>query len=836
MEDAPGAKPRPPEHPLLRSERSPRAPAAVAAAALAVGILASARAAALPVVPIWPRGFAAAALAAPAIVNVVHGRGRSRPYLAVAGDAALLASLALAGTVAYDAHHRLIPSDGVAALPHATPLTLTARVVEVRPSMARGTRAVVATETARASGSLNRERVCGLLWVSWPDAVAAPARGDRIELECRLEAPRGRRNPGAFDFAAYLRHRRIFATARAEAARVLARPPGPGRAQEWVARIVERRLPDRAATLMLGLLLGRTSELPDDTMEAFRRSGTVHILSVSGLHVGFIFLIANALLRSARVPPKAARLACIPCLVSFAVLIGPGPPVVRSTAMAVMLIAATSLERSVSTLNAVGAAALGILALDPGAALDLGFQLSFGATLGIVLLYVPARDHLPRHGSGWRGRTLKLADAAVLSTFAQLAVAPTMVATTGQFSIIAPLANLVIVPLSAYAVAAGIAMLALDRVPALAAPFSASAWASLELLLGAAHMAGQQGWAVAPIAARFAPAAALAVLTVGLALRGRVPRVAAAAAGGTALAVAVALALTGPGRGSSRAVFFDVGQGDATLLELPGRHYVLIDAGPAAPWMRSDAGRSVVVPHLHREGVTVLDALVITHGHDDHVGGAAAVIDEVRVRLLVLPSGWERSDLLSALVTRAKARGAEVLAVERGRTLRLPGVDSVAVFNPPAAGEARDLDENDLSIVFRAGVDGVDLLFTGDAGRRVDELMLERGGVERVDVLKVAHHGSPTSSTAPLLARARPAIAVVCVGEGNDYGHPDAGVLERLCDVGAVTFRTDLDGAVVLCPGPGGLEARGISSGRTERVAGRAYTEREAERPTTTSE
>jgi competence protein ComEC len=818
----------------LDQARPVRAPAALAALAIALGVVLAARMAGGPVRALAVRGAAAVLLAVPGAVNAVYSR---RPVSAAAFravDVSLLASLAVAGTIAYDAHHRLASPSDAGLLPRGVPLTVTARVVEVRPSLAGGARVVAAFERVAARPGAPERTASGLVWASWPDGEEPPGRGDIVEVSGPLEDPRGRRNPGAFDFAAYLRHRRILTVMRCEGARVVRRPPGVGRVQSWIAAAVERRLPGEAGTLMLGLLLGRTGELSDELMDAFRRSGTVHILSVSGLHVGFILLIAHALLRSARLPPKAARLLSIPCLVGFAVLIGPGAPVMRATAMVVIIIIARSMGRAQSTLNAVGVAAIGILALDPGSALDLGFQLSYGATLGIVLLYGPARRLVPAPRGRLSSRAAKLLDALVLSTSAQLAVAPTLMATTGQFTTVAPLANLVIVPLSTFAVAAGIAMLAANALPWLASLFAGSAWVSLQLLLASARLSGGQTWSAVPAAARFAPAAFLGVVALALCVRGGRPRTAGIAIAAGAAILATVLASTGPGRDRARVVFFDVGQGDAALLELPRRRYVLVDAGPGAPWMRTDAGKGVIAPYLRREAVTTLEAIVVTHGHDDHVGGAATVLRGFRVRTLVLPCGWERNALLAAVAKEARATGARVVSVARGDSLTLSGVDSLWVLGPPEGRDARELSENDASLVLRLRIGGARVLFTGDAGRRIDDLAVAAGDPLATDVLKVAHHGSPTSSTPAFIARAAAGIAVVSVGARNRYGHPDAGVLERLEASGARVFRTDRDGAIVLDLWDGFLTAEGTGSGRGATAA--VHGTRETEGPTTTSE
>jgi competence protein ComEC len=800
--------------------------------AVAAGVVAAANWHGSPVRHLVLRGVAAVVLVAPAAVHFVHRRTRASAAALGASDCALLAALAAAGTVAYDAHHRLAARTDASLLPRGVPVTLSARVVEVRPSASGTTRVVVAPRRARLSPGTEDAPAGGLVWASWPDGQAPPARGDEVEVVGALEDPRGRRNPGAFDFASYLRHRRILTVMRCDSARTLREARGVGRLQRAIAGIVERRLPGEPGTLMLGLLLGRTGELPDDLMEAFRRSGTVHVLSVSGLHVGFVLLIAHALLRSARVPPRAARLLSLPCVTAFTFLIGPGPPVLRSTVMAVVVILSGAMERAGSTLNAVGVAAIVLLSVDPGCALDLGFQLSYAATLGIVLLYGPLRSALPPLGGRVGARWTWLRDALLLSSAAQAASTPTLISVAGQVSVAAPLANLVVVPASTFAVASGMAMLAADRVPVLGSVFAGSAWASLELIERAARLTGDPAWSCAPVAARFAPAAFLGVVGLALGLRDGRSRAVGIALAAAALALVAALAFVGPGRDRARAVFFDVGQGDATLLELPGRRYVLVDAGPAAPWTRSDAGRAVIVPYLRKGAVTRLEALVLTHGHDDHTGGALAVIAQAPPRTLVLPRGWEGSPELARAADAARRAGARVVAVARGDPLAFSGADSVVVLAPPRGSPAKDGNDSSVVLLVRAGAARV--LLAGDAGVDVERTLLGPGAGVHADLLKVGHHGSATSSSAAFLGRVTPVVAVVSVGERNRFGHPSAGALERLEASGAKVMRTDLDGAVVVELRWDSLSAAATASDRTVAVPVQGTRERDG--PTTTSE
>jgi competence protein ComEC len=659
-----------------------------------------------------------------------------------------------------------------------------------------------------------------------------------VSLTGEIRRPPGRRNPGAFDFAFYLRNRGIGALLDVSEARVLRRGRGIAGAADWIERAIRRRVPGDSADLLSALLLGRSASLPEKTQRSFRRAGTVHVLAVSGLHVGFIMLVAHALLRSLRAPPRIARVLCVPAIAVFVLLIGPRPSAMRAVLMAAALTLSSTLERKTRPLNTLGVAGLALLLVQPGSLFDVGFQLSFSAIGGILLLHGWLSGILRRPLTALGGLGRRLADLAALSLSAQAGVAPALIGQFGEISLVAPLANLAAVPLAGAAVASGICVVAshaIGGIPARA--FAATAWVTARSLLCLTQSLGRMQWSAARVDARFWPVAlcltaALAVFATARGGRGRRVGYAVLALG---LVTCVAIARTGPARSVARAVFFDVGQGDSVLLELPWRNYVLIDTGPG-PTDRSggsgrvdgtfrlwDAGAGVVVPYLRRAGVGSLEALIVTHAHADHLGGAASVVQDAVPKRLVLPSGGANHGPFVALVRHARERGAQVLEVETGDTLAA-GSFRLSVLAPPAVLRAGVASENNSSVVVRLEMGGFSLLLTGDIEDPVEKILLRTGVLGPTDVLKVPHHGSATSSGERFVQRIGPSLAVIEVGEGNRFGHPDRCTLRTLESAGATVMRTDRDGAVVVTFGEDLLVAEAVASGsrwtlrRTGRV------------------
>jgi competence protein ComEC len=619
------------------------------------------------------------------------------------------------------------------------------------------------------------------------------SEGQQIRAEVRLHRPIGFRNPGVFDYPAQLRRQGILLVGSGRGDRVTPlsadTPAWPALVKRWAVATIRAQLPESSAALLAGLLLGERTTLPRETDEAFRRAGVYHVLAVSGFNVALIASSVFASLALLGVPRRATAVVAGVVLVGFGLVVGGQPSVVRATVMGLLLLLSALLERDSQVMNALCLSLLLLVAWRPGDLWDPGFQLSFAATAGIIYLAEPFTLFLKeRRWPHW------LATAVAVSLAAQLPVTPIMLAHFNQLSLIGVAANLLVVPLAGPATTLGMLALLVQLASETAASLLFNA---LWLLLVALRLAV---WAAAAIPGAMVhlpgPSAAAIVAWYGALvliphLAGRVfTRVTASALVAAALALSV-WPWVSPGDGRLRVTFLDVGQGDATFVELPEGPRILIDGGPGGP-RRFDVGERVLSPFLWNRPVGRLDVVALSHSDSDHAGGLGTVLRHFRVREFWESGRWGpgAQDTLAAL----SGSGAVRRVLRDGQRLWL-GRALVTVLNPDNRPSAR---VNDDSLVLRLDWQGVSLLFTGDLGGIGEARLLERGEPVRILALKVAHHGSRSSSSAAFLESAQPSFAIISVGSRNPFHHPAREALDRLEAAGARVYRTDRDGAVIL--------------------------------------
>ncbi len=755
----------------------------------------------------------------------------------VGGRAAWVAliGVALAGVAAGSWRHADTspnlhdPATSVAALVDGNEHRLIGTVVD-DPRPRAGRMQLMLGDLVTEDGAEPTDRL--LVWL--PRGIDARS-GDRLRLATRVELAE---DFDGFAYREYLARQGVGAIARARSAEVLTGEGGAGASFAAIRKLLlgglNRLVPEPEAALGAGILLGVRASIAPEINDAFATAGLTHVVAISGWNIAIVAALVMALVRPLERRPGGrwtTALVAATAIGSYVVLTGASPSVVRAALMAgAMLVGRLAGSRAHAT-SALGLAALVMLLVAPAVLWDVGFQLSLLATAGLIWF---GRSIEARLGSwpAW------IREPVALTMAAQLTTLPVILVNFERLSLVAPLSNVLVVPLvplamlaSAGASAGGVLMALVPLGPvgdACAWLLGGGAWLVLRAMIGVGQLTAGLPFAAvdvtvpAPLAVAWFPLLALAGWAMrvekrepgGRAVPDEAMTAAVAAVAGffrpiRALLALVALlgAITLGSRpdGLLHLTVLDIGQGDAILVEAPSGRTMLVDGGPDPELTLRRLGANT--PFFARR----IDLVVLSHPHQDHVAGLIEVLDRHRIgAILHAGIGFENA-AYDRLLTAAAAAAVPVRLARAGQVLALDATTSLEILFPSEPDASAPLPEGDInngSIVMLLRHGGFAALLTGDAEAPVEAALIGRGILRPVDVLKVGHHGSHSSTTPGLLAAIRPSLAVISSGEGNEYGHPASETLATLSAHGGIgVHRTDLEGDIEV-----------VSDGRSFRV------------------
>lgn len=645
------------------------------------------------------------------------------------------------------------------------------------------------------------QKVNGLVLVNIKNNLVNPDSfkyGDRIKVSGKLKIPAGVRNPGGIDYQKYLVRKKIDAIVWLHEKQKIVKL-GTGnfnpifmfayKISERVSNIIFEIIPDKpfsCASFLEGILLGKLYRLPKETIDWFQDTGTIHILSVSGLHVGFIglifFFIFHKLIWLSQ---KTSSILTFLVLIIFAIITGAKPPVIRATIMAGTIIAGMIIERDTDIYNNLALSALIILLHNPLTLFDVGFQLSFAAVFSLIYFtpfIEPKLWFLHRY----------LAKLVSVSISVQLGISPILIFYFNKLSLVTVLANIIVIPLSGIILAVGLAMF-----------FVGLIFMPMANLIGMINFYVITGLLISisffahiPFAYIYLPTPSFPIISsyylclVALTNYKKI---------GTPKVIIGILILTNiflwievikTSSGIMKVTFLDVGQGDAIFLEFPKGGNMLVDGGPAD---YPDAGERIILPFLRSKGITNLDTVILTHHHSDHYGGLLTILKSYKIKRFVLDNGVEEEKFSQIIKQKVICHK----VIRRGdKIIGYPQAE-IYILHPLTIKDRKQPSNND-SIVIKIVYNKITFLFTGDIEDEVEKRLLSFKEMLSSTVLKIPHHGSKNGAYLKFIELIHPEIGVIEVGENNPFHLPDKQVLKRYKELGTKIYRTDKHGAVIV--------------------------------------
>ncbi|MDX8341908.1 DNA internalization-related competence protein ComEC/Rec2 [Rossellomorea sp. YZS02] len=615
--------------------------------------------------------------------------------------------------------------------------------------------------------------------------------GAVCEVEGELTEPPPNKNPNLFNYKKFLYHQGVYwfldikefegCESKSSWKDILITLRFTG------LKNIEESFPPTTVGVTQALLFGETGMIEEDTMKSFRELGVVHLLAISGLHVGMLFAFLHHFLLRAGVTREAASWMGISFLLCYIVLTGGSPSVVRASSMLIVLLLVRKTSLNIRVFDSLTVVFLILVLYEPFSVFNVGFQLSFVVSFSLV---ISSRTILKDASS--------LRQMLMVTIVAQLSSLPIVIYHFYEFSLIGFLTNLLYVPLfSTIVLPMAIIMYFLSSIVTagwVMVPYetllegiqwlssAVSSFPLSTLVMGRPHFLVLLCYLIL-----------IYYAFVGFERRKYF-------SGVLLILLGFLHLLWNNFHPYGEVVFIDVGQGDATLIDLPyNRGTYLIDTGgeiqfPKEKWEEKSSsfsvGEDIVVPFLKSKGITRIDTLILTHGDLDHVGGAEAVLNEVEVTEILISPGSREKVEMEKIVEKAQNKRVSV------REAMFPSgwrgdEEGLHIVSP--------LDEayegNNDSIVIYGEIGLRKWLFTGDLEEEGESGLMKTFDLP-VDVLKVGHHGSNTSSTEPFLEETNPDVAVISAGETNRFGHPHPDVVERLTTRGMTIYNTAMNGAI----------------------------------------
>ncbi|MED0961288.1 DNA internalization-related competence protein ComEC/Rec2 [Bacillus paramycoides] len=565
--------------------------------------------------------------------------------------------------------------------------------------------------------------------------------------------------------------------------------------QQAISKVTEM-FPEQSGAFMNALLFGDRQQMTFEVEEQYQQFGLIHLLAISGSHIVLLMVMMYFVLLRSGVTKEVATVCLIVCIPLYMIIAGASPSVVRASITGVLLLVAFMCSVRLSSLDALSITAICMLIYNPYLVFNIGFQFSF---VGSFALLLSAPILLGRSNGVVR-------NSIYVSIISQLASTPILLYHFGYFSPYSIFLNLIYVPfLSIIVLPCSIFIFICMPI----IPFFAKGIAyalSICLTISNDFLSYCESFPFIRLTFGQTPLFLVAiycfsVVSIFVIWERVIMKKILVIVVGVFLLISVCHYVSPYFRASGSVTFLDVGQGDAILIRLPyDKGVYLIDTGGALhvkkeAWQEKkhefSVGHDILVPFLQKEGIKTIDKLIVTHGDADHIGDALDLLSSITVKEVVFGRKEQDAVLEKVLKKQALEKRVKISVVGEGESWRINEAEFF-VLSP----KGKEKGENDSSIVIWAKLGGLTWLFTGDLEEAGEKFIVSTYPELRANILKVAHHGSKTSSADPFLSLVRPSVAIISVGERNRYGHPHKEVIERFKKIGTEIWRTDKQGAI----------------------------------------
>ncbi len=616
--------------------------------------------------------------------------------------------------------------------------------------------------------------------------------GDSLYIEGEFKQPEEARNYKGYNYKQYLKTKKIIGTVELEKAKILKSSNGSfiHNIQKYIKDTINGTLTDEEGNLLLAILLGDKDKLSEDIQESFKTSNLSHMLAVSGAHVSYIILGLTYVLQNSIIGKKNGKIVCIIFLLAFMAITNFTPSVTRACIMAILTLFSSIIYRKSDVYTNISVVALITLIFNPYSLLDLGFQLSYGGTIGIIIFIKRIQEKKSN------SKVINyIKQMALVSIYANIIIIPIMMYHFNTVSFTFIISNIMASPILGIIVITGflfiIASITVKPLTRLIAIFIKPI---LSILIKISQICSKLPFSnilvVTPYMFNVISYYAIILYCIKSKKNNKCKII---------ICLLIVLILINfiiyifPQK--LRIFFIDVGQGDSTLIITPDKKTVLIDGGGSDSF---DVGEKVLLPYLLDRRILKIDYVLISHFDTDHCGGILTIMEKVKVKNIIISEQAEHSENYERFKKLMIHKKIRLIEVKKGDKIKIGRYSEFKILFPTS----RLLSENPLnnnSIVAQFNYNNFKMLFTGDIEKLAEQQILKAEKAEiRADILKVAHHGSKTSSIPEFIKAVRPKIALIGVGKNNTFGHPNQQTIKNLENIKCRIYRTDLQGEIII--------------------------------------